>query len=95
MWQAPLSHLQDKLLLPIESAEHRKGAGARLTQAVREAGITWVVARTWRGGRTLEHKLKGWHSGVKLYPICQGEITLEEVLASPPPTPGRRMPMSR
>ena len=80
-------------------AEHRKGTGARLTQVVREAGVTWVVARTWRGGRTLEHKLKGWHSGVKLCPICQGEITLEKVLAAQPPptprTPGRHMPMSR
>ena len=79
-------------------AEHRKGTGARLTQVVREAGITFVVARTWRGGRRLEHKLKGWHSGVRLCPICQGKITIEEVLeAQPMPSGrvlGRRVPMN-
>lgn len=78
-------------------AQHRSGNGARLTQVVREAGISWVVARIWRGGRQLERKLKRWHSGVKLCPICQGKITLEEVLAEQalpaPRTPGRRMPM--
>src|SRR6266699_1157206 len=78
-------------------AQHRAGTGARLTQVVREAGISWVVARTWRGGRTLEHRLKSWHSGVRLCPICKGEITSEEVLeAQPPPSGrviGRRMPM--
>ena len=78
-------------------AQHRHGTGARLTQVVLEHGGSWAIARTWRGGRTLERKLKAWHSGVKLCPICRGEITLEEVLvAQPPPTPrtlGRRMPM--
>jgi hypothetical protein len=44
--------------------QHRKGTGARLTQVVREAGISWVVARTWRGGKRLERKLKALHSGV-------------------------------
>jgi len=77
--------------------QHRKGTGARLTQVVREAGISFVVARTWRGGRRLERKLKGWHSGVRLCPICQGKITIEEVLeAQPMPSGrviGRRVPM--
>src|SRR5260370_16120104 len=62
--------------------QHRKGTGARLTQVVREAGISWVVARTWRGGRRLERKLKGYHTGGRLCPICQGKITIEEVLAA-------------
>ena len=83
--------------LSVRLAEHRRGTGARLTQVVKDAGGFWVVARTWRGGRRLEQKLKAWHSGVKLCPICRGEITLEEVLAAQPPptprTPGRRMPM--
>jgi predicted GIY-YIG superfamily endonuclease len=78
--------------------QHRRGTGARLMAVVQEAGISWVVARTWRGGRRLEHKLKGYHSGVKLCPICQGKITLEEVLAAQPlPSGGRvigrRQPM--
>lgn len=62
-------------------AEHRHGTGARLTQVVRDAGISWVVARTWLGGRRLERKLKAQRSGVRLCPICKGEITLEQVLA--------------
>ena len=78
-------------------SEHRRGAGARLTQVVLENGGSWVVAKTWRGGYTLEARLKRYHSGVKLCPICKGEITLAEVLRQQPPptprTPGRRMPM--
>jgi predicted GIY-YIG superfamily endonuclease len=77
--------------------QHRKGTGARLTQVVKEAGISWVVARTWVGGRILEKRLKAQHSGVRLCPICGGKITLEEVLAAQPApsdrVPGRRVPM--
>ena len=69
--------------------QHHKGTGARLTQVVRNAGGSWVVARTWRGGRRLEHKLKGYHSGVKLCPICQGKVTLDQVLADQPAPSGR------
>jgi predicted GIY-YIG superfamily endonuclease len=78
-------------------SQHRNGTGARLTQVVREAGISWVVARTWRGGRRLERRLKNWHNSPQLCPICKGEITLEQVLAEQPPPSGRaigrRMPM--
>jgi len=52
-------------------AQNRADNGARLTQVVRDAGGSWEVARTWRGGRRLEQKLKGYHSGVKLCPICR------------------------
>ncbi len=78
-------------------ASHRNGTGARLTQVVLSAGGSWVVARTWRGGRRMEKKLKGYHSGVKLCPICQGKITIEEVLTRQPAPSGRilgrRMPL--
>jgi hypothetical protein len=79
-------------------AEHGTSRGARLTYAARQkAGLSWVVARVWIGGRTLERKLKRRHSGVRLCPICRGEITLEQVLAEQAPptarTPGRRVPM--
>jgi hypothetical protein len=77
--------------------QRRKGTGARLTQLVKEAGIAFVVARTWRGGRRLERKLKAQHSGVRLCTICQGKAMLEQVLADQPPPSGRvigrRMPM--
>ncbi len=77
--------------------QHLRGTGARLTAVVLEHGGSWVVARTWRGGRRLERKLKARHSGVKLCPICQGKITIEEVLAAQPAPVGRvigrRIPM--
>jgi len=55
---------------------HRSGNGARLMEVVSKAGIGFEVARLWRTetceeARALEHKLKQWHSGVKLCPICQ------------------------
>lgn len=50
---------------------HRAGTGARLMQVVTDASIDWQVARTWDGGRDMERKLKKWHSGVNLCPICR------------------------
>ena len=56
-------------------AEHRAGTGARLTQVVRDAGISWVVARTWPGWRRLEFALKRQHNAPKnLCPVCRGEL---------------------
>ena len=49
---------------------HRKGRGSRLLAAVSQAGITWVVARTWEEGtRTDERRLKG-RSSTMLCPLC-------------------------
>ncbi len=57
--------------------------GARLTYAVRQAGLSWVVARTWRGGRRLEKLLKSRHNAPReLCPICRGEIDLVVVIES-------------
>jgi predicted GIY-YIG superfamily endonuclease len=50
---------------------HRANRGARLTQVVNDAGIDYVVSRTWQGGRELERKLKRMHGGNKLCPICK------------------------
>ena len=78
-------------------AEHGTQRGAKLTLAARKAGLSWVVARIFPGGRRLERKLKARHNGPQLCPICRGDITLAQVLeAQPPPRPrviGRRMPM--
>ena len=68
-------------------AQHKAGNGARLMEVIHDAGISWVVARIWPGGRDLERKLKGYHSGVKLCPICNGKVPP----ASRPA--GRRVPM--
>ncbi len=57
--------------------QHHNGTGARLMQVVREAGISWVVARTWPGGRRLEFALKRQHNAPKnLCPICRGDVPL-------------------
>lgn len=44
--------------LPERLAEHEAGRGARLLEVVREAGITWELARTWEGPRARERQLK-------------------------------------
>jgi predicted GIY-YIG superfamily endonuclease len=52
-------------------ARHRAGSGARLLAVIAAAGIDWRLARTWPGTRTLERRLKGRHSGVRLCPLCR------------------------
>jgi predicted GIY-YIG superfamily endonuclease len=52
---------------------HRQGNGARIMEVVKERGISWRLARTWQGDRTLERKLKNWHNSPKLCPLCQKE----------------------
>lgn len=52
-------------------AEHVAGAGARLTQVAIERGISFVVVRTWAGGRREERKLKARKNAPKLCPICR------------------------
>ena len=56
---------------------HQHGIGARFTAVAVERSIPFVVARTWDGGRQLERKLKRWHNGRKLCPICRGELALQ------------------
>ena len=76
-------HLERRL------ACHRAGNGARLLEVISAAGIDWRLARTWSGSRTLERRLKGWHSGVRLCPICRGVARRADPAAAtcalPPP----------
>jgi predicted GIY-YIG superfamily endonuclease len=52
-------------------AAHRAGNGARLLEVLKERGISWQLARTWPDGdRKLERRLKRWHGGGQLCPIC-------------------------
>jgi hypothetical protein len=53
-------------------ARHRAGSGARLLEVIAAAGIDWRLVRIWPGTRTLERRLKGRHSGVRLCPACRG-----------------------
>lgn len=50
--------------------EHHRGDGSRLMQVITAVGISWRLARTWRGGRQLERRLKTLGSAVRLCPIC-------------------------
>lgn len=51
-------------------AQHRAGTGARLCEVAAERGISFVIARTWEGGRKLERELKNRKAGPRLCPIC-------------------------
>src|SRR3954447_11683941 len=51
---------------------HRAGQGARLLEVLKEQGITWQLARTWKDAtRTDERRLKNRKEGPRLCPICK------------------------
>jgi hypothetical protein len=52
-------------------AEHRNGTGARLMEVVTAAGIDFVVARTWEGGRVRERQLKRMGGASRRCPLCK------------------------
>lgn len=52
---------------------HRSGGGAKILRAANEAGIEWHVVRTWKGGRTLERRLKKFKKSRQLCPVCREE----------------------
>lgn len=51
-------------------AEHGTARGARLMLAVRAAGITWQLARTWPGDRARERQLKRQGGAARRCPLC-------------------------
>ncbi|MFI7126057.1 hypothetical protein ACIBQ1_10215 [Nonomuraea sp. NPDC050153] len=50
--------------------QHRNGTGARLMQVITAAGIDFVVARIWDGGRNLERSLKNRGGASRSCPLC-------------------------
>ena len=52
---------------------HTQGHGSRMLAAAIARGITFVVARTWRGSRDDERDLKNRKCAPKLCPICARE----------------------
>ena len=50
--------------------EHAKGRGARLMEVVTDAGIGFVVARTWDGDRKKERSLKKQGGASRHCPVC-------------------------
>lgn len=63
---------------------HRSGRGARLMEVVTNAGISFQLARVWRGGRTIERRLKNYGGAAQLCPFCR-----------PFPKPARFAPAAR
>jgi hypothetical protein len=51
-------------------AEHGTARGARLMLAVRKAGISWQLARTWPGDRARERQLKRQGGAARRCPLC-------------------------
>jgi predicted GIY-YIG superfamily endonuclease len=52
-------------------AEHERGTGARLLQVVKDAGISWHLARTWDGDRYRERQLKKQGGRSRMCPTCK------------------------
>lgn len=50
---------------------HRNGNGSRIMAYLAQHGIGWTLARTWKGGRDLELRLKRRKNSPKLCPICK------------------------
>ena len=57
--------------LPVRLVAHECGQGARLTEVVAEAGIRWVLTRTWPGvTRDYERSLKRQGGASRRCPAC-------------------------
>jgi hypothetical protein len=51
--------------------QHQSGTGARLIEVITNAGLTFDLARTWSGGRTLERGKKRQGGAGALCPLCR------------------------
>jgi hypothetical protein len=66
---------QGNLVTRLEA--HERGRGAKFTRIARQAGCTWVLARTWQGDPKLERKIKRQGGASRCCPAC-GIITAAE-----------------
>ena len=51
-------------------AEHAAGRGAHLMSVIKDAGITWQLARTWPGDRNRERAIKRKGGASRCCPLC-------------------------
>jgi predicted GIY-YIG superfamily endonuclease len=49
---------------------HANGTGARLLEVVTQAGITFNLARTWKGTRKTERRIKRHGGASRICPMC-------------------------
>jgi hypothetical protein len=64
---------------------HATGNGARLVEVITQAGITWRIARTWRGNWNTEKKLKRQHNSPRFCPICNARVPPQRGYPKPMP----------
>lgn len=57
---------------------HTAGTGANLMRVIKEAGITWRLARTWEGDKNRERQLKNNGGKSKMCPICKEERAVQQ-----------------
>src|ERR1035438_7593997 len=50
--------------------EHAAGRGAHLMSVIKDAGITWQLARTWPGDRNRERAIKRKGGASRCCPLC-------------------------
>src|SRR5690606_23423156 len=55
---------------------HGTKEGARFMHVAAERGVTWRLARLWRGDKGLERRLKNRKDARRLCPFCSGEVAL-------------------
>jgi predicted GIY-YIG superfamily endonuclease len=78
-FHTPLKHAQHyvgftKQEVEKRFQEHCNGTGARITQVCNEQGITYEIARVFKGkGRKFERQLKRTHKVKPYCPICMGD----------------------
>jgi predicted GIY-YIG superfamily endonuclease len=51
-------------------ADHTNGTGARLLEVIKQAGLSFQLARTWQGTRKTERSLKNRKATPRLCPVC-------------------------
>lgn len=66
--------------LAAHAGDERCGRSAKLMTAVRKAGITWRLVRTWEGDRERERRLKK-RTGVQHCPVCRDERAVDRAVA--------------
>jgi predicted GIY-YIG superfamily endonuclease len=49
---------------------HARGTGARLLEVITQAGITFNLARTWKGTRKGERRIKKRGGAARICPVC-------------------------
>ena len=63
--------------LPARLDAHSKGQGARLLEVITGAGLTFQLARTWKGTRKDERRIKNRKEAPRLCPLCRGTLLAE------------------